>query len=96
MATAKKRQSSSKTSIASRTDLPRLQTRPLPEQDNFNERSSRTSTQGLSTAWIIVFAFVLLAAISVLVWAILSGRSDGKIHGENIEKIKESSASEEN
>ena len=81
-------------SASSSKPLPRLSQASLPDAE-FNESSSRVSTDGLSTLWIIIFAFAILAVISVVVWAVLSGRSDGKIHGDNIEKIRASSLSEQ-
>ena len=70
--------------------LPRLSRSSLPDAD-FNERTYNSSSDRVSTLWIVVFAFAILAVISVVVWALLSGRSDGKIHGENLEKIRSTS-----
>ncbi|MBQ6605469.1 carbohydrate-binding domain-containing protein [Candidatus Saccharibacteria bacterium] len=51
-----------------------------PKFDEKNEEEKETSR----TAWIIIFAFAILATIAVLVWFIFSGREDQKIHGDNL------------
>lgn len=68
-------------------NLPHIQKSDIKESETFDERPSETSGGRSRTAWIIILAFLLLAALGVIVWLLLSGRADQRIHGENLENF---------
>lgn len=72
-------------------NLPKVKKAELKRPENFEEEKTEASRERARTTWIIVFAFVILAVFGAIVWFVLSGRSDQKIHGENLKKFNESS-----
>lgn len=64
--------------------LPEMRKSEEIEPNKFNESSSKTSSDKVRVVWIIVLAFLLLASFGVIVWLIFSGRSDQKLHGDNL------------
>lgn len=72
--------------------LPNMAKADVPEPEKFEEEKSEGSRDGSHVAWIVVLAFALLASLGVIVWFLLSGRADQRIHGENLEAFKNQSA----
>ncbi len=75
-------------------DFPKLK-KEEESSPEFNEKKEEEK-ETPRILWIAVLAFVVLASIGAVVWAIFSGRSDQKIHGENLASLtgKESESSE--
>ncbi len=71
--------------------LPKVKKAELKRPANFQEAKSEASRDRARTLWIIIFAFVILAAFGVIVWLVFSGRPDQKIHGDNLKKFNEPS-----
>lgn len=69
--------------------LPKVKKAELKKPDNFVEDESEASRERSRTLWIIIFAFVILAVFGAIVWLVFSGRSDQKIHGDNLNKFNE-------
>jgi len=55
-------------------------------------RTKNKKTSVESTVWIIVCAFVLLVVFGGIIWFVFSGRADQKIHGENLDKLTDSTS----
>ena len=70
--------------------LPRLQKDDVKEAQKLVEEEKPNARERTRSIWIIVLAFALLASIAVIVWLLLSGRPDQKIHGENLETFRKS------
>lgn len=67
--------------------LPRLSKSELAPRENFSEYHN-SSSRNLSTLWVIVVAFLILATLSFAVWCIFSGRADQTIRGDNFKQFQ--------
>ena len=90
--TASPRPSLSKES--SPKSLPRIKKAELSSPVRTTDAKVKASEERSRVLWIIIFAFAMLAVFGFIVWAITSGRSDGKIHTENYKQFKESTSEE--
>ncbi|MBQ6396507.1 hypothetical protein IJH89_02915 [Candidatus Saccharibacteria bacterium] len=67
-------------------NLPRLNKEELKERRLKDEKSDSPSDKS-RTLWIVVLAFAILAVFGAIVWFVFSGRSDQKIHGDNLDSF---------
>ena len=67
--------------------LPDIVKSEIAEDKEFKEDASEAKKETTRTVWIVVLAFALLASLGVIVWLVLSGRPDQKIHGDNLENF---------
>lgn len=75
--------------------LPKMAKSDVKSPQKFNEVKTTKESEEKRLFWILVLAFVLLAAFGVIVWAVLSGRSDQKIHGDNLNSLLERDSASE-
>ena len=66
------------------SDLPEIEKQEIADEEKFVEEKGDKNQEKSRKLWIIVLAFALLASLGVIVWLLLSGRSDHRIHGENL------------
>lgn len=65
------------------SSLPEMKKSEEKDPD-FEESKSEARSEKVRTIWIIILAFMLLASLGVIVWLVLSGRTDQRIHGDNL------------
>ncbi|MBQ3274986.1 carbohydrate-binding domain-containing protein [Candidatus Saccharibacteria bacterium] len=68
-------------------NLPEMEKQDIAEEEQFKEETTETGREKRGTLWIIILSFALLASLGVIVWLVFSGRSDQRIHGENLNTL---------
>ena len=79
---------SRKTKPTKAAALPHLSKSELSPRENFSEYHHGYNSEAFSTLWVIIVAFVILAALSFVVWLVFSGRTDQTIHGDNFNQLQ--------